>query len=424
MLISIRDNYPIIVSIVILISFVFLAFIFLLKKQDPKLNWAIFYATLYVTVTLPFVNFWCVNYGLWQFNHSDTNNIQLPFDLYYLWVFMWSILPVFFLKGKHILLTTALLLWLDILIMPQLAKIEIVTLHENWMIGEFALITTVFLPSYYWAYCSYHDKHKGIRAIFQVIIMGAVFLIGLPFIIQMYGFVTIENVRFNPYLFQLFLILIFPSLIAVHDLVKKGKGTPFPYDPTKNLVQTGVYAYCRNPIQWSFTALFFPLSIFYSTPLFLVGSIFSIAYSFGVSDFQEYDDMQQKYGDEWDTYKNNVPKWRFLWKPKTIPTGEIFFDADCHQCSQISHWLTKANPINLSIKKSIDFPKNNILQVTYVDHNGTEYKSVRAIACAIEHINLAYASLGWFMRFPVINYLLQLIVDTMDFSSREEHCDI
>jgi protein-S-isoprenylcysteine O-methyltransferase Ste14 len=297
-----------------------------------------------------------------------------------------------------------------------------VTLNKNWLFGELILIATVFIPSYFWAFCSFNNKHIGIRALLQIVIMSCSFLIGLPFILESYGLMTPVKLYSAPFTFQFFFILIFPSLLAVVNLVKKGKGTPFPYDPTKTLIKTGVYAYCRNPIQWSFTLMFIPLSIYYSSFYLLIGSLFSVAYAYGVSDFQEYADMEQRFGKSWNDYKNNVPKWRFLWTPKAIPRGVIYFDVNCHQCNQISKWFIKSKTLNLDIRSSCDFPKTTILQVTYVDHNGIEFKSINAISCALEHINLAYATLGWFMSFPIINYVLQLIVDSMELGQSKENC--
>ena len=78
----------------------------------------------------------------------------------------------------------------------------------------------------------------------------------------------------------------------------------------------------------------------------------------------------------------------------------------------------------MAIKPSLDYPKDTILQVRYIDHNGLEFKSVHAIACALEHINLAYATLAWFMRFPLTNYILQIIIDTMEFGGTKDSCEI
>ncbi len=53
-------------------------------------------------------------------------------------------------------------------------------------------------------------------------------------------------------------------------------------------------------------------------------------------------------------------------------------------------------------------------------HLGTEHKSIDAIAHALEHINLAYASLGWFMKFPIIGNILQYVIDSMNFDKDGE----
>lgn len=403
-----------------LVSFIFLGIIFLIKKQNSKLNWAIFYAVLYVTVALPIVNYGCVKFGYWSF--IKTNNINLPFDLYYLWVLIWAIIPVYFFKGKYIILITLSLFWLDFVLMPQLAKVGIITLNKNWLLGELLLIIFVLIPSYFWAYCSFNNKHIGLRATFQVTVMTLIFLIALPFIMANFGLINSFQVYYSPLIAQLLIIIVLPSLIAVNDLVKKGKGTPFPFDPTKNLVRTGVYAYIRNPIQWSFTFMFIPLAVYFQSYYLLIGVFISFIYTIGVSNPQEFDDMEVRFKYKWKNYKLIVPNWTFLWTPKNIPQGTIYFDYNCNQCSKVQKWFLNSKAINLVIKDAKDFPKNSILQATYIDENGIEFKSISAIACSLEHINLAYASLGWFIRLPIINFLLQSIIDSMEFEKKEKHC--
>lgn len=39
-----------------------------------------------------------------------------------------------------------------------------------------------------------------------------------------------------------------------------------------------------------------------------------------------------------------------------------------------------------------------------------------AISEAFQHINLAWASLGWFMALPPIRFVLQAIVDSVDLA--------
>ncbi len=399
----------------VLISLVFLFILILKKEQEGRLNWSLFYSVLWLYVSLAIVNYLCVQFGLWRFSESVA--IKIPYDLFFVWGVFWGIVPFYFLRGKYWLVITLVLFWLDIILMPQLQEIGLLELNDNWLIGEFILLVISFIPSYLWARFSYYQKFTGLRALFQVVIMGSVFMVCLPYILYLYGWSELPNLIWSPYLFQLGLVVVFPSLVAVNDLVKIGRGTPFPYDKTSYLVRTGVYAYCRNPIQWSFTFMFIPMSIYFQTAMFLIGTLVSIAYTVGVSDYQEYSDLKKRFGKDWVTYISEVPKWYFLWKPKNMPKGVIYFQKGCNQCEGTRTWFYDRQTTNLSIEYSSMYVGPSILQVTYIDYLGNEYKSVEAIAYALEHINLGWASLGWLMRMPGVNYLLQAIVDTMEFTS-------
>lgn len=410
-------------NLLVVSSLLFIAFISLRNKQNKKLNWAIFYSTLYTSISLVIFNLLCLDLNYWVFTDISINIINIPFDIYFIWIVSWGVIPVFFLQKRYFLLIILILFWVDFLLMPKLEEFGLIVLNENWLVGEFILIFTVFIPSYIWAYCSYFNLFTGLRAIFQIVIMGCVFIFGLPFLFKSYGVIDSLNYEWSIIEFQIILIIAFPSLSAVYDLVTKGNGTPFPYDSTNKLVVTGVYAYCRNPIQWSFTLIFIPLSVYHSSYIFLIGSIVSIAYVIGISDYQEYPDMEKRFGKKWIDYKNNVPKWYFSWKPKNSPLGKIYFDTNCSQCNQLKKWFGKFNLQSLEIMASTEFAYKEILQVTYIDHSGREFKGVNAIASGFNHINLAYATLGWFIKFPLISHLLQIIVYSM-FSEEKETCEL
>lgn len=405
----------------ILGCFGFLIVILIFKKQNKRLNLALFYSILWTTISLGILNYICVHYNLWQFAAKEVSLIAMPLDIYFIWVICWSVIPVYFFKGKYILILCLLFLWIDIICMPYLGKVQILELESNWLIGEFLLIALVFVPGYLWAKFSLNDKQLAWRIRFQVISMGLIILLAIPFLLFAY-----QNKPFvlksNPIITQIIFIIALPSLIAVKDLYSIGNGSPFPLDPTKKLVQIGVYAYIKNPIQWSFTLLFIPLAIFYNEPLLLIGLVTSIAYTIGVSNPQENTDMTKRFGDLWINYSQNVPNWRFLWKPIAIPEGTIYFKQDCNQCNELRTWFANRKATNLTIKYAHEHPKK-IRQVTYTDYLGNNYSSVKGMAHAMEHINLGWACLGWFMRLPIINYLLQSIVDSIGFGPLE-NCEI
>lgn len=415
----IKSHYDAIISLILLFLLFFLGYIFFYKKQNSTLNWSIFYGTLFVAMILPVMNSICVALGFWTFTSDSNNFIQMPIDLYFIWLMIWSVIPIYFLKGKYLLILSLVLLWIDILIMPELAKLGVLQLSEHWILGEILLIGSVFCLAYFWAKCSFEKKHLAKRAIFQVSIMGTFIFIVIPHILSQYNIITLKS-SCNPFLLQFFIMCVFPGIVAVVDLVQKGEGTPFPYDPTKNLVRNGIYAYIRNPIQWSFLVVFIPLSIHFSSYEILLGTLITLAYTIGVSNFQEFSDMEKRFGEEWTNYKSNVPSWRFLWKPARIPKGTIYFDEYCEECNQLKIWFEKRNSIHLNIESIDSYPDQDIQQVTYIDYQGKKYRSISAIAHAFEHINLAYASLGWFMRFPGINYLFQTIINALGFGQKQE----
>ncbi|MFK8059105.1 MAG: isoprenylcysteine carboxylmethyltransferase family protein [Polaribacter sp.] len=402
----------IIVGLLLLVLLVF----FIKKKQCKKTNWSLFYSFIWVLFSLPIVNYYFTELGFWSFN--EKNIIKIPFDILFIWMFFW-VLPFYLFKGKFTIIITLFLLWIDVLIMPYLDKLGVLELSSNWLIGEFLLIILVFIPSYLWAKFSFENKNTALRALFQVLVMSMFLLIVIPFSLKIFNEESI-SFDFSLLWFQVVFILALPSLIAVVDLLEKGSGTPFPYDKTKNLVRTGVYAYIKNPIQWSFTVLFIPLSVYHQSYFLLLGLVISILYTTGVSNNQENEDMKLRFGDLWTNYKKKIPSWYFLWKPIGIPKGVIYFKQNCNQCEGIKEWFENQKLNNLDIKYSNTYKGNKLMQVTYINHSGKEYKSVKAIANGLEHINLGYASLGWFLRFPLINFVIQTIVNVLGFSNENQ----
>ncbi len=370
-----------------------------------------FYSSLYIITFLPIANHLCEELNYWTF--CSKSILKMPLNIYFIWVVVWSVLPIYLLKGKYLFITTLSFFMIDLGLMPILENQNLFVLNDNWIIGEFLMLLLIFIPSYYWAYLSYYNQKHDIRALFQVIVIACIFLIILPILMKSYQWINYVNFNWSFYQIQLFLIIVFPALVAVNNLVNIGKGTPFPYDPTIRLVRSGVYAYCKNPIQLSFSLQFIVLSFYHSSLFFMIGFLFSIAYSYGVSDYQEYPNMEQRFGEKWLLYKKSTPKWFFQWRPKLIPEAKIYFDYDCSQCNELKEWFKKRKPVNLSILDAKDFKKKNLTQVTYVDEFGEFHSSIYAISNALNHTNLAYASIGWFIQFPIVSHLLQIIVDAL-----------
>lgn len=399
------------------LSFLTLCYVGLRSRQNNRENWSIFYSGLWSLVLLPVVNYACVTYNFWCFSESNTL-VKMPLDIFFIWWCIWGILPTLLFKGRFIAIQAIVMVWLDILIMPIFDQAQLFRLNAHWWIGELLMIGWVFLPGQIWANLWLQRKHTGLRAVFQVVVMVVLFLAVVPQLLIHYKLLQPIALQINPYLSQIVLILGFPGLFATYQLVTQGKGTPFPYDSTHKLVQDGIYAYIKNPIQWSFTLLFVPMAFYYQSIYFLLGSLVSIAYAYGISDFQEYPDLVKRFGGKYKQYTNNTPKWYFQWKPKKHPRGEIFFNSDCDQCSQLGLWFKKKTGTELQVTFLNQCAQKGIQQVTYIDANGDSFKSVKAIAKAFNHIHLGYATLGWFLLTPIISQVVQLMVDLFDFTDQ------
>jgi protein-S-isoprenylcysteine O-methyltransferase Ste14 len=99
----------------------------------------------------------------------------------------------------------------------------------------------------------------------------------------------------------------------------RGKGTAAPWNPPKKLVVEGPYAYVRNPMitsvfmmQIAEALLLNSWLIFGLFGLFLLGNMVYFP-------FFEEKDLEKRFGDDYRTYKRNVPRWIPRLTPWKIP---------------------------------------------------------------------------------------------------------
>ena len=93
------------------------------------------------------------------------------------------------------------------------------------------------------------------------------------------------------------------------DFVQKGKGTPAPIDPPKELVVSGLYKYVRNPmyvgvllvIIGHFLWFGFWNLLIYAALVFLAFNSFVI--------FYEEPNLKQRFGAAYESYRQRVPRW-------------------------------------------------------------------------------------------------------------------
>lgn len=132
------------------------------------------------------------------------------------------------------------------------------------------------------------------------------------------GFIPLALLRTGPRIQTGFLsYLAFPLWIVgvvilvwcFWDFLAKGKGTPAPIDPPRELVVTGLYRYVRNPmyvgvllvIIGHFLWFGYWNLLIYAVLVFLAFNAFVI--------FYEEPNLRQRFGAAYEEYRKRVPRW-------------------------------------------------------------------------------------------------------------------
>jgi protein-S-isoprenylcysteine O-methyltransferase Ste14 len=154
----------------------------------------------------------------------------------------------------------------------------------------------------------------------QALILPIIFLIVIPaFLLFDFQTMSFKIIFFNIPLGSLLCLAGLVVLAtAVNALHKIGEGTIAPWDPTLNLVTSGLYAYVRNPMIGGAVLVLIGEAMFFGSDKILIWSfLFFILNSFYFK-FIEEPALEERFGEEYSEYKKNVP----MWVPKRKPWGK------------------------------------------------------------------------------------------------------
>ena len=104
--------------------------------------------------------------------------------------------------------------------------------------------------------------------------------------------------------------------VTVALFVKIGKGTPAPWDPPVNLVKEGIYKYVRNPMMISVWFTLFGESIIFNSFYIFLWFLLFLTLCLTLIPFLEEPQLEKRFGEAYQIYKNNVPRWVFKIKRK------------------------------------------------------------------------------------------------------------
>jgi protein-S-isoprenylcysteine O-methyltransferase Ste14 len=96
---------------------------------------------------------------------------------------------------------------------------------------------------------------------------------------------------------------------AFWGFAARGRGTPAPIDPPKNLVVQGPYRIVRNPMYWSVTLVMLGEAVVFGS---LAIAKLTLGFFLGVYLFvllYEEPALKRKFGSEYEEYCRRVPRW-------------------------------------------------------------------------------------------------------------------
>ncbi len=98
-------------------------------------------------------------------------------------------------------------------------------------------------------------------------------------------------------------------VLTIATLIRIGDGTLAPWSPTNKLVVKGMYGYVRNPMILSVLITLIGESIaITSLNILLWAAVFFIINNLFFALYEE-PNLKRRFGDEYQEYKNNVPRW-------------------------------------------------------------------------------------------------------------------
>ena len=146
-------------------------------------------------------------------------------------------------------------------------------------------------------------------------------------------------------------------------------------------------------------------------------------YSLGLAGWDEGEDLRDRFGAEWTTYRRAVRRWIPCFRPwhrADQPPARLYVAATCGMCSEVGWWFARRRVCGLDIVAAETHPSQALRRITYEPADGSRAASgIEAIARALEHIHLGWALIGFTLRLPIVLPIAQLVADASGAGPRE-----
>jgi protein-S-isoprenylcysteine O-methyltransferase Ste14 len=146
------------------------------------------------------------------------------------------------------------------------------------------------------------------KSLLYLIIEAGLFALYIPLVLLRSGS-RIETGVISWLAIPLWLIGSVVVLSCFWNFTFKGRGTPVPTDPPKELVMTGPYRYVRNPIYVGVLLIFLGHFLWFGYWALLIYTVFAfIGVHFFVVLYEE-PTLKRKFGTAYEDYRKRVPRW-------------------------------------------------------------------------------------------------------------------
>lgn len=359
------------------------------------------------------VNLLAIHFGWWAFDATLPSFMGVAIEPWLGWTILWGAFLPLAASNRPLITILLAVFWLDLIAMPLLSPVLV--LGSGWLFGEAAAIALALLPSLLFSRWTATDTHLERRAGMQVATAGAflLWLVPTAAITKAGSWTSLSAVPSWRWSLaaQILIVPIALGVRAVSEFVHRGRGTPIPYDPPKQLVTSGPYSYVRNPMQLSMVLIFLIGAAVLWNPWLLASAAISFAYGAGLAGWHEGIDLENRFGQRWINYRAETRNWVPRWRPYVEGESQLLVAFSCTTCSSVGRWFVARKPIALRIAPAESSEDTGIRRITYVPSDGAPSRGVAAVFHALGHLHLGWAVVSWILLLPRTRQLAQLITD-------------
>lgn len=386
------------------------------EGADARVRGAALLALLWSTVSLLPVNALAVRLGWWSFGTDGLEWSEVPVDVVLGWALLWAAVPILLSRWVNPLPIVMVLVTADVLVMGSLEPLVVLT--PSWWWGEVLAVLVCLLPATALGMLTVSRRSLRVRVVLQMVLFAALLLFVIPSVaFQVTGrswTAVLAEIGgpLDSVTIQLIALVGIVALRGVWDFAVIGGGTPFPWDPPGRLVVSGPYAYVANPMQIS-AVLMLLLTAVLTDELLLVPAVLTgIAFSSGIAAWNEKGHLDARFGQAWREYRSTVRDWIPRWHASADrASGTLYASVTCDPCSAVGPWFARRTSAELVVEAAENHT-SELRRIRYESADGRVVaEGTRAIGCALEHLTLGWAVLGWVIRAPVLASVIALVTD-------------